>query len=391
VAVTPLQIVLLIVCWMTALVTLVIFLESWFALTRRTRLAPSASASESGVVTVLVPLRGEREAMRKTVLSILGQSYPFIELVLIYCERESAQLGVVREFSAMRSEVSVRPFRVPFSLEAEPDRIRALEQAHPGTRGAWILVVEPDVVLEPHAVGSALEFAREKDLTALGLAPGVECRSFGQRLVAPSLEWFVRMMRVVDRGRERSRRFQATPEFSLFHGDTHSVINRMNRMPGILNESGWTLWSYRVEGLRTYQGDGSGWIFREATARSLLSRIRSESPAPSGRRTLSFLLGSASIAFLSVTGVIFGLFGDADSLATHGILYLSSFSYSLMATSYFLYARRLKAAAWFAPLWFLAHGQALLLVAGEISRSRWPSAPDVAALSGRNSEVSTRK
>lgn len=391
-ALIPIQIAFLIVCWITALVTLVIFLEGWFALTHRSRLSAARSSGDSGPVTVLVPFQNDPDTLRRTIRSILGQSYPFVELVLIYSEAGHGHGMVAREFSAARSPVSVRPLKVSFRLDSAANRIRALEQAKPVVRGSWILVVDSDVALEPHAIESALEFARDQDITALGLTPGVECRSFVQKLVGPSLEWFVRMMRVVDRGRERSSRVHPAAAFMLFHGDTHSVINRMNRMPGILNESGWTLWSYRVEGLRTFYGDGSGWIFRDATPRSLFSRIQSGSAVHGGRRTTAFLVGSGAIAVVSVLGVLVGLSGPAGSLVTHGILYLSAFSYSLMATSYFFYARRLKAAAWFAPFWFLAHGWALLLVVAELGRSK-PSAQDVTVLSGRDSgsEVSTRK
>jgi len=390
VTVTPFQIVLLIVSWITALVTLVIFLESWFALTRKSRLGPVRSNSDSGLVTVLVPLEGDCSRARRTLESLLDQSYPLIDIVPVYCGEDRGHSLVAREFSSLRARASVTPLSVPFRLQSASDRIRALEQAQNVIRGAWILVVDSDVALEPHAVESALEFARDREITALALTPGVACRSYIQKLVAPSLEWFVRMMRVVDRGREQIGRLQPAVGFMMFHGDTHSIINRMNRLPGILNEAGWTLWSYRVEGLRTFQGDGSGWIYREATPRSLLSRLE-HSGSPNGhRRTLAFLLGSAAIAVVSVAGIIVGILAPSESLVGHGILYLSAFSYSLMATSYFLYSRRLNAATWFAPLWFLAHCWALLLVLAEPGRSR-PPVPDMPVLSGSGSEVSTRR
>ena len=385
----PVQIAFLIVCWITALVTLVIFLESWFALTRRFRLEPATSGGDSGLVSILVPVRGTPETVRRTVESVLAQSYAAVELFLIYSDEEVEHEKVVRDFSALRSRVTVRPLSVPFRLDSPSERVRALELAQSNIRGSWILVVEADVVLEPHAVESALEFVRDQDITALGLTPGIECRSFVQKLVGPSLEWFVRMMQVVDRGREQSGRGHPAFGFMLLHGHTHSVINRMNRMPGILNESGWTLWSYRVEGFRTFQGDGSGWIFREATPRSLLSRLEPRSPLNS-RRVPAFLLGSAVIAMVSAFGVLFGLLDQGDGFLSHGILYLSAFSYSLMATSYFFYSRRLKAATWFAPFWFISHCWALALTVIELGRSQ-PTAPDLTAMSGRRSEVSSTK
>lgn len=388
---TSLQVALLIVCWLTGLVTLVIFLESWFALTRRGRLPALFPASDLGLVTLIVPVQSDAPAARRTIESILAQTYPYIELVLVYSDAEPGQAALVRDFCARRTHLSIRPHRVPFRLTGFPERIRAMELVSTAIRGDWILVVDSGLVLERYAVGSAMQFAVDKEITALGLTPGVECRSVSQKLVAPSLEWLVRMMKVLDRGREQVSQGYPTAGFMLFHRDTHSVVNQMNRMPGILNEAGWTLWSYRVEGLRTFHGDGSGWISRDATPAALLSGLRPAGPAPD-RRTPVFLLGSLALAVASVFGMVFGLVAPDAGMVANGILYLSAFSYSLMATSYFFYSRRLRAATWFAPFWFLTHCWALVLVVAELGRVR-SSDPDVPVLAGRgsDSEVSTRR
>jgi hypothetical protein len=387
VAVLTLEIAFLVVGWLTALVTLVIFLESWFALTRKSRLGAISCSTEAGGVTVLVAVRGDIDGLRRTIASVLDQSYPLLELVLVCPEHDRVRAALVREFSGRPSRV--RAVRVPFGLDSETDRIRAFDQIQNAFQGSWVLVLDSDAVLESHAVESALAFVRDREITALGLAPGVECSSLVQRLVAPSLEWFVRMMGVIDRGRETAGRSQHSAGFMLFHADTQSILSRMNRMPGILNESGWTLWSYRLEGFRTFLGDGSGWVFREATPRSLLSQVPSGSAAHAGRRAAAFLAGSAAVALVSVPGMAFGLASGGESLVSHGILYLSAFSYSLMATSYFFYSRRLRAATWFAPLWFVTHLWALLLIVLELGRSR-PPASDLSALP-EGSELSARK
>ena len=363
----PVQYALLFVCWISALVTLVIFLESWFALTRRPRLATLRSTDAHGVLSVLVPLGAKVASARRCLGSILDQSYPFIELLIIYDEKDSSLAGLAREFAGLRSHVPVRLIPVGFSIDDETTRILALDQAQSSVRGSWILVVDSDVTLDPCAVESVLEFSGSEDIMAVALSPGIECRSLGQKLLAPSLEWFVRMIAVVDRGREKSTRLSLSAPFLLLHGYTHALINKMNKLPGILNESGWTLWSYRIEGLKTFQGDGSGWIAREATIRAIMSSLNT-GPLSVGR-VLAFVLGSAVISIVSVIGILFGTFAGQGGFASMGILYFSAFSYSLMATSYFCYSRRLGAAAWFAPFWFFSHATALLLTLFELQRS----------------------
>ena len=379
---------LLFVSWISALVTLVIFLESWFALTRRSRLETRRSNGNRGVVSVLVPLRGEEAGNRKTLDSILEQSYPFMELLLIYDEEDGRHVSLVRQFRSMRSPVPILPVPVRFSLESETQRIRALESTESTVRGSWLLVLEPDVVLGRFAVESALEFAGSEDITAIALSPGIECRSLLQRLLAPSLEWFSRMIRVVDKGREKTERMSLTEPFLLLHGHTHTTINRMNRLPGILNESGWTLWSYRAEGLKTFQGDGTGWVSREASVRSLMSSLDTDSMSVA--RVVAFVVGSGVISIVSVIGILFGMFGDQTGFSSLGILYFSAFSYSLMATSYFCYSRRLGAAAWFSPFWFLSHSMALILTLLELGRSTHV-VPRVVVTSADKSHVPTEK
>jgi hypothetical protein len=228
-----LQYVLLVVCWVGAVASLVIFLESWLVLTRRTRLAPRKATATHGVVSVLVPLGGRSESSRLALHSILDQSYPFIELLLIHNEKDAAAVSLVEEFLSVHSHVPVRAVPVGFSIRGETSRLRALDQAQSSVRGSWILVLDPDVTLEECAIESALEFARTEDLTAVGLSTGIECRSLAQKLLAPSLEWFVRMIQIVDRGREHSSPPRPTEPFMLLHGHTQSVINKMNRLPGI--------------------------------------------------------------------------------------------------------------------------------------------------------------
>ena len=380
---------LLIVCWISSLVTLVVFLESWFALTRRSRLGPRSSSNAHGLVSLLVPIRSTDEAARHGLQSILDQSYPFIELLLLYEESNAEHAGFVAEFRAVRSHVATLDVPIPFALETESDRIRAFEHARPNIRGSWILIADNDILMDKCAVESAVEFASAEDIAAVAMIPGVECRSIRQRLLAPSLEWFVRMLRALDRGREKAGRLNMSAPFLLLHGNTHATLNKMNRLPGVLNESGWTLWSYKVEGLRTFHGDGTGWIAREATVKSLLATL--DIGSLNVGRVTGFALVSAVVSIVSVLGIVVGILSSDPGLPALGILYFSAFGYSLMATSYFFYARRLNAAVWFAPLWFLSHMTALLLTIVELGRDR----PEVAGVgetsdkSDKNAEVPT--
>ena len=74
------------------------------------------------------------------------------------------------------------------------------------------------------------------------------------------------------------------------------------------------------------------------------------------------------MALLSITGIAFGLIRGIGNFAGASILAFSAVSYMLMCVSYLLFARRLRAAAWFAPLWIVGHLPAAVLTLVEMRR-----------------------
>ena len=147
--------------------------------------------------------------------------------------------------------------------------------------------------------------------------------------------------------------------YLLLNRDSFEVIHRINRMPGILNEAGWTVWSYQLEGLRTFDGDGSRWLWRETALGSWPDYADLDRRL--GPRSLSFVSIVTLAALIPVAGLVYGFYVPMASFLEASILALSAISYALMTISYFLYARRLHAATWFAPLWFLVQPVAAVL------------------------------
>src|SRR5512138_91887 len=103
-----LQFSLLFVCWLAALATLLVFLETWFGLSGRNRFLARRASGAYGVISVFVPMYGEVGKVERVIRSILDQSYPFIELVLIYCEENQQFDRIVKQFRAARSHIPIR-------------------------------------------------------------------------------------------------------------------------------------------------------------------------------------------------------------------------------------------------------------------------------------------
>jgi glycosyltransferase involved in cell wall biosynthesis len=366
-----LQSALLFFCWLAALATLLVFLETWFGLSGRSRFIARRASGAYGVITIFVPMYGAAEKVERALRSIFGQSYPFIELVLIYGEEERRFAQMAQNFRGSRSHIPVRTAPVPFSLNTANDRIRALEHAQPVARGRWFVVLDSDVMLDRFAVETAVEFAGSNEVSALVLRPGVRCRSVLQRVIAPSMEHILQMVRIANRRREKRKSVEFESSFLLINREAFEVINKVNRMPGILNDASWSLWGYQIEGLRTFEAEGARWMWRDADVRSWSSAI--DPDRRYGSSSAGFVIGGAVMAMLSVGGMIFGALHGIDNFAGASILIFSGVSYLLMWTSYFLFARRLRAASWFAPLWVLSFIPASILTLMEMRRIAVPA------------------
>src|SRR5437867_636931 len=359
------QFSLLFVCWLAALATLLVFLETWFGLSARNRFIARRASGAYGVITVFVPMYGRREKLEKTLRSVLGQSYPFIELVLVYCEENPEFAALAAEFRALRSHIPVRLVATPFPIDSHSDRIRALETAEPSARGRWFVILDPDVSLDRFAIETAVEFAGSNEVSALALHPGLRCPSALQQIVAPSMEQLLQMNRIASR-REKKKNADFDSSFLIVNREAFDVINRINRLPGILNESGWSMWAYQVEGLRTFEADGSRWMWRNADVRSWCADTNVRRRY--GSTSVGLTVLSAALSLIMATGIAFGLIHGFDDFIGASVLAFAGVSYTLMWISYFLFARRLHAAVWFAPLWVISHLPAAVLILLEMRR-----------------------
>jgi len=361
-----LQFGLLFLCWLAALATLLIFLETWFGLSGRNRFLARRASGAYGVITVFVPMHGASGKVERTIGSILQQSYPFIELVLIYWEEHRHFEQLVKQFRSARSHIPVRAVPTSFALDARNNRIRALEHAQGVARGRWFVILDSDVILDRFAVETAVEFAGSNEVSALALRAGIRCRSWLQRIIAPSMEHLLQMVRIANRRREKRRAADFESPFLIVNREAFDMVDKINRIPGVLNDGAWSMWGYQIEGLRTFEADGSRWMWRDADVRSWSSSIDPERRY--GKSSAGFVIGSAIMAVLSVAGLAFGMIHGIDNFAGASILAFSGVSYLLMWTSYFLFARRLRAAAWFAPLWILSYFPAAVLTLVEMRR-----------------------
>jgi hypothetical protein len=324
-------------------------------------------------------MQGSAAKLDGVIRSIFAQSYPFIELFLIHSEDDVHFAQIAKDFLEVRSHIPVHVVSTAFPMGTEHDRIRALEQARLGARGRWLVLVDPDVILERLAIETTLEFAGSSEISAISLRPGLRCRSVLQRLLAPSMEYLLQMVRMADRRQDKNKRTGFSSSFLMMNRKAFDVVNRINRMPGILNEAGWSIWSYQVEGLQTFEADGSSCVWRETDVHSWCTRFETERRC--GVRSAVFVGGSIIMTLVSMAGLVSGFTTRIEDFTGASIFAFSAVSYALMGISYFLHSRRLRATGWFAPFWFAAHLPAGILTLMAMRHARR------AAVSGRDTEI----
>jgi len=264
----------------------------------------------------------------------------------------------------LRSHIPVRLVATPFPIDSPNDRIRALETAEPSARGRWFVILDPDVLLDRLAIEIAVEFAGSNEVSALALHPGLRCSSVMQQIIAPSMEQLLQMNRIASRREKKNADVDSS--FLIVNREAFDVMNRINRLPGILNESGWSMWAYQVEGLRTFEADGFRWLWRNADVRSWCADTNVRRRY--GSTSVGLTVLNAAVSLITVIGIAFGLIHGIANFTGASVLAFAAVSYTLMWISYFLFARRLHGAVWFAPLWVLSHLSAAVLTVLEMRR-----------------------
>ena len=86
------------------------------------------------------------------------------------------------------------------------------------------------------------------------------------------------------------------------------------------------------------------------------------------RRSIGFVAAGILVASIAPIGLAFAFFEGIRSFSNASIFAFSAAGYALMAVSYLLFARRLRAAVWFAPFWPLSHIPAAVMTLAEMRR-----------------------
>jgi chlorobactene glucosyltransferase len=144
-----------------------------------------AAPASAPALSVVVPARNEERSIERCVRSLLAQSAPDLELIVVDDRSTDATAAILarlaREDARLRV-VSGAP--LPDGWVGKP---WALAQGARVARGSWLLFTDADTWHAPEACASALAFALANGADALSLATYQELGTLAERAVLPAI------------------------------------------------------------------------------------------------------------------------------------------------------------------------------------------------------------
>ncbi len=135
-------------------------------------------------VVIVIPAKDEGERIRACLTSALNQDYPNFRVIAID-DRSVDQTGAVMdEVAAANPRLHVLHVTRPPAV-GWTGKNNALFTAVRDTSDDWLLFVDSDVILEPHALSATMGVSLRKKFDLLSLLPRLESHTFWERLVVP--------------------------------------------------------------------------------------------------------------------------------------------------------------------------------------------------------------
>lgn len=152
---------------------------------RRPKRRDAAPPADLPTVSIVIPARDEERAVGATLEAALASDWPELEVILVDDQSSDATPEIAAGIAAADPRLAV--------VSGEPPpagwlgKPHALAQGAEAAGGDWLLFMDADVRLAPHAVATTVAHAEARDLDHLALFPHFERRGFWEELLMPLL------------------------------------------------------------------------------------------------------------------------------------------------------------------------------------------------------------
>lgn len=162
---------------------------------------PEVPEAEAPLISVILTCRNDIRDIVRCVSSLLHQSYPRFEVIVVDEHSSDGTWERLQELQA-QEPVPLRLLRKRHSPGDGAERSSAWSHGVEVARGAWLLFTEVDTYHAPNLLSRAIAYASARDLALLSIAPRQECRTFWEHVWQPVLFQYVDllmpMVRVAD-------------------------------------------------------------------------------------------------------------------------------------------------------------------------------------------------
>ena len=153
------------------------------------RLDPHRHRSDLPSLSIIVPARNEGYQIEQCVRSLLAQSYPDFEVIVVDDTSTDDTAAIVERIAATDSRLTlVHGAALPRGWVGKP---WAISQGLAHARGSWLLFTDADTVHEPEAAAAAVSCALDRSVNVLSLLTDQEMVSVPERLFLPSILWTI--------------------------------------------------------------------------------------------------------------------------------------------------------------------------------------------------------
>ncbi len=140
-------------------------------------------AQNTPLISICVPARNEERNIRRCVESLLAQTYPNFELVILEDRSTDSTAKILDELAQKDTRLKIISGNVlPLGWAGKP---HALTQTSASAQGEWLCFVDADTFAAPDALNAVYTNALKRDADLFTIFTHQEMESFWERTILP--------------------------------------------------------------------------------------------------------------------------------------------------------------------------------------------------------------
>lgn len=209
-------------------------------------------------LAVIVACHNEERSVEACVRKLLAQGYPNTRIIIAN-DRSSDRTGEILSRLAAGND-RVRVLEITALPEGWTGKTHALSRAVRECDAEYILFVDSDVELAPHALNTAMDKVCRDRLDFLSLWPHLELRSFSERLLTPPAMLMLSMWAIPrTHGKDiASEALLGNGQFMLVKRDSYEALGGHAQVGAELAEDAILAAKAHDAGQRCWSGPGRG-------------------------------------------------------------------------------------------------------------------------------------